>query len=642
MKNLHAVRASVLALVTGITATSLAAVKVEEQILLAKTTGAQCAISPFGAHVAAVVAKGSRAAVVYDGVEGPRFDLILNLDGSPSPARNSGRPSVGGPVVFSSDGVRYAYAARTGDEYVVMVDGKELARGPWEEPFIAIDPFTFSPTGKHFYFGINFRNAGYKLQVDDKQGPACYGRTVANSQSNEALLFSPDDAHYAYVGQNRQEGPDAKWAVVDGKQVKYFGEDLQFNAHGRLFSVLTHPGVFGTPPIPGSQTLLIDGKAVLKARYFLHQPWISPSGDHYAVAITPKEGAASFLTVDGKPMPGTEGLQINGVYFSPDGKRLAVICTPAGSTNGSFVILDAKKGPRYQSIDVNSEPHPMFTPDSSKFVFAANNNGRFLVINGEESDAGFSRGPYFAGDGARSAYILSLERNQELIVDEKSVFKGYLDQFTFSPDGSRYGFLATQNGQQKILELDGTPYTSFAVGEWTRTPRQGAMERYSYLFSPDCKHVVYLADDPNNEKQRGLWIDKTFVFHSPSNYSGSILRPTFTPDSRHLFWYDRVAPSVNEPQGHFQLYVDGEPSIAFPAGVPDLSSAGAWEITPEGVLQFVVINDDAVKRYRVTPSPDKTFTTLLASIAPKEGALLFAINDDNTLTGQRGLMTKTP
>src|SRR6185503_1995806 len=55
---------------------SFAAVKVEEQVLVPKVGNAQIVVSPAGTHVAAVMAKGSRAVVVFDGVESQKFDTL--------------------------------------------------------------------------------------------------------------------------------------------------------------------------------------------------------------------------------------------------------------------------------------------------------------------------------------------------------------------------------------------------------------------------------------------------------------------------------------------------------------------------------------------------------------------------------------
>jgi hypothetical protein len=92
-----------------------AGTKIEETVLAPLQDGARFEISPHGLHVATIENDGSRAVVYYDGVEGPKFDQILT------------QASTDG-VAFSPDGNRYAYCARAGNQYVVMVDGKELTR----------------------------------------------------------------------------------------------------------------------------------------------------------------------------------------------------------------------------------------------------------------------------------------------------------------------------------------------------------------------------------------------------------------------------------------------------------------------------------------------------------------------------------
>src|SRR5579862_8128583 len=86
-------------------------------------------VSPQGDHVAVLVVKGSRFVVSIDGVEGPRLDALLTrVMGGPV---QGGGPWMGQvPILFSNEGGHCAYSAKMGDEYVVMLDGKELARGP--------------------------------------------------------------------------------------------------------------------------------------------------------------------------------------------------------------------------------------------------------------------------------------------------------------------------------------------------------------------------------------------------------------------------------------------------------------------------------------------------------------------------------
>jgi hypothetical protein len=97
-------------------------------------------ISARGAHVTAKVQRGSRWVLTHDGMDGPRFDEILR-------AR------------FSPDGERYMYLARAGQEYVVIVDGKELNRtAAAENTQVLLDEnqggFDFSENGRHVFFAV--------------------------------------------------------------------------------------------------------------------------------------------------------------------------------------------------------------------------------------------------------------------------------------------------------------------------------------------------------------------------------------------------------------------------------------------------------------------------------------------------------
>src|SRR5215468_5313080 len=120
-----------------------AGTKIEEKILAPVQDRAKFEVSPHGVHVATLETEGSRAVVWYDGVEGPKFDEILPQNGNNY------------SVAFSPDGNRYAYCARSGNQLVVMVDGKELTRssesinGHYDASNCDLD---FTANSKHVYY----------------------------------------------------------------------------------------------------------------------------------------------------------------------------------------------------------------------------------------------------------------------------------------------------------------------------------------------------------------------------------------------------------------------------------------------------------------------------------------------------------
>ena len=173
-----------------VSAIALADAKVEEQSLAPDEGAIGCAISQHGAHAAVLATKGSRFVVLIDDVAGPRLDALLSgIQGSPVSA---GYWMGQVPILFSDGGEHCAYVAKMGDDYVVMLDGKEVGRGQLSSSASMPSlPLTFSRGGQHFFF-MNVESGKHRLVVDGQPGPEC--------GIEPQLVISPDGAHYAYVG----------------------------------------------------------------------------------------------------------------------------------------------------------------------------------------------------------------------------------------------------------------------------------------------------------------------------------------------------------------------------------------------------------------------------------------------------------
>lgn len=189
-----------------------AGTKIEQIVLAPVQQGAKFEVSPHGVHVATLETEGSRAVVWYDGVEGPKFDEIIT------------QPSAQGSVVFSPDGSRYAYCARLGNQMVVMVDGKEVARSSE-----SIDrrfegnscDLGFTASSKHVYYrswvnlGTERGKSFERFVFDGKTSPA-------GSVNKDSIAISPDGEHYAYtltISDPRAE--DRYEFAIDGKVMPY-------------------------------------------------------------------------------------------------------------------------------------------------------------------------------------------------------------------------------------------------------------------------------------------------------------------------------------------------------------------------------------------------------------------------------------
>ncbi len=572
-----------------------AGTKVEQHVLAPVQQGAVFYVSPHGVHVATVGTSGSRATVIYDGVEGPKFDEILRQESGSS------------HVVFSPDGNRYAYCARSGDQFVVMVDGKELTRS--SESYSGM----FNGGLCRLGFTSNSRHMYYSSAVSQSRGPLYnYTRFVfdgkanapaGSSQQASVPVFSPDGDHYAYIWNDPAN--QKPWAlIVDGKPVGYLGSDPQWSADSQhLYTQLA----VNLGPGRGTATdVLFDGKQVMRAlQVTLHIP---PVGNMVVAAVTggaPGQKAILFLVVGGKKVVGSDVDQIGGeigpVVFSPDGKHYAA--QYRNMNNKKYVVVDGKKGLEYQTIDKLS-----FTPDSSRVVYKAGANGKYFLVVGEQESDAFAglADPVVAPAGNRTG-ALPVNSGQEptIVLDGKTMRPGGRDvgELSFSPDGLHYAYVATDAGGASRFVLDGVVQSSSGAGA------NALPGDRRYVFSPDSKHVAHFAQPPTplGYYQGGIFLDGKYISLGPA--PGLYSQLTFTPDSKHLLW---VRGETIDSAPAFRVFVDGKPvAEGFTAGNTG-AIPGWWEMAPDGMVSFLAQIENSLKRVTVTPSPTTSIETLLA------------------------------
>jgi hypothetical protein len=563
-------------------------------------------ISPTGGHIAVFAGKGSHYQIIMDGVEGPKIDnLIFNIAGQLYRAESQW-VNMPIPVIFSKDAAHWAYMAKQGDEFVVMLDGKELARGPINAHNLGSSlNLTFSANGQHLFWSDDDKDGNFVIVVDGKPGPAT--RTLPQ------LILSPDGSHYAYVNYNR-DGTGA-WAFVDGKQVNFFGDNLQYTARNVLISTMHTPD--------NNNIFVLNGKPSIKA-LSISPMWISDDGKQIAMIITPQQGAQPFLIVDGKQIAGTEGVPVEKVYFSPDGQHYAALCHT--KTGAKFMIIDGKKGDEYPAIsngatDISNNTHwryvtwtgnrgnftdlqppvPGFTADSSKFVYIANSNGRqFLVVNTDESNAfGDSLAPILSPVGNRIAtFGITPDHIQHILVDGKDTAYGVgpnIGQLTFSPKGTHYVFIR----QNYTLYLDNVEQPGTMLG--------------NYVFSPDEKHLAYEAND--NGQQR-LMVDGKSI----CDKAGVVGHIFFSPDSKHIYWTSTGSLAmlgVPNTKDSVLLFVDGKPGTHYSDNgtlldpVTDTTMTLHTDFSTDDVMTFIARTDGNLRRFSVKSDTD--LDTVLAS-----------------------------
>jgi len=556
-----------------------AGTKIEEKMLAPVQEDAKFEISPHGVHVATVENDGSRAVVWYDGVEGPKFDQIMQQENS----HNS--------ISFSPDGNRYGYCARSGGQMVVMVDGKELARTSESHDGVFNCLIGFSANNKHVFYITSATVGGTsfgRFVFDGKSDPP--GERMSDFRS---VAFSPDGDHYAYVWNDpRKVKP---WMlIIDGKPAPYRGGTPQWTSDSK------HLYTQRSIPNSGVTELLYDGKPI--ARAFNFKIYTAPVGDLVVMAVTGGTNGhpVSFLVVNGKKVPGSETVErglIENVIVSPDGKHYAALCYDI--SNHRYVIADGKRGEQYTAIN-----NLAFTGDSSAAVYQAIANNKMFVVVGDHefggAGVGALVGPVIAPAGDHVAASMTVNGRASLLLDGKTVLvEGHsFASMNFSPDGKHLAFIDYDGSTGGHLMLDTTRIgESGFSGDQIDPASSGALP---YIFSSDSQHVAYLGLMGD---EHGISVDGKF-FETPGR-GNTLLR--FSPDAKHLLWL-RGTPGSND----FRLMADGKPIVDFsPAGRTVATTPQWWDFNADGRLSFLAQDDNSLKRITVTLSPESSVAAMV-------------------------------
>ena len=295
--------------------------------------------------------------VVVDRQEGAKYDEIAGL-------------------AISPNGEGLAYAARTGNQWMVVVDGKE---GPKCEGVLGQTPM-FSPNGRHVAYAG--RDGGrFFVAVDGKRGRDYDGM-------GEVVLFAPDSARAVYspsVGKRRA-------VVVNEEELGLYE---RVDDHSFVFSPDGKHLAYKAGDA-NSWFIVVDGKRG-RAYAGVGRPAFSSDGRKLAHAACDRcggarEDAAMFVVVDGRKI-GVEYSDIaEPIALSADGRRMAFA---ARRGSAQFVVADGKEERTYADIAAESLG---FGPTGRDFVYAASkgaNKNLFVVsgLEGREFDAVGLRGP---------------------------------------------------------------------------------------------------------------------------------------------------------------------------------------------------------------------------------------------------------
>jgi hypothetical protein len=263
--------------------------------------------------------------VVLDGEEGEHYDAI-------------------GFFTFSSVGNRYAYSARKGDNWVVVVDGEESR--PYDS---FIFDLQFSPDGQQIAYGAEFD--GREVIVLDGEEITQYDRAIDPTFSANGDSF----------GFRAKRG--GNWLIVingvEGIPHRVFPTPPRFSPDGSRFGYIVEGEI---------EYVVIDGE-IGPGYYSVTPPTFSRTGLRAAYRVRESKDGPWFYVVDGIAADKHDDM-VYGMIFSPNENRFAYI---AQVDEGEMVIVDGEFGKVYDQIEV------LFGPE-----FTSPNVLRYVAFEGDQ------------------------------------------------------------------------------------------------------------------------------------------------------------------------------------------------------------------------------------------------------------------
>jgi hypothetical protein len=562
---------------------AFAAPVVEETPLVTLGDGVEVKLGPNN-HVAAIVPKGSKMAAVVDGVEGPKVDQFYEprtgrpytLDG----------PGVMHPFLFSEDGSRWAYAARQGGDLVVFHDGKELVRvANFEQWGDREGALKLSPRGAAVYFKAKSKGGDTLFYFNGKEQPA----------PERDIKFSADETAYVYRVAAPGKGGGLDYSLIvsgESKPIRAVAYDM--TSDGKLVAVEERTDESKTKRI---HAVWHDDKVVYESAGY--KPTHLTMGPNGAWAFTVQQTNASGVEVhhNGQkvatlpqganlyfpPLPTGSLLAPTGLFFSPDGKRLAI--ATENDSHDKSVIVDGQSAGEYQSVEGIT-----FTGDSSKVVYfaRARNNASFVIIGDEESQplrntfpqclAAAPQGDivmYYDGTGAKETTVFVNHRKVGTIPVTRLVARPQ-----FSANGKNL-YIHSFEGDQFIY-LNGR-------------------------LLPTGNNSKFVINDDGSQ-WAASWTAELVINGKPQpKMNGTIMDMQYTPDGKHLAMAVEVGKS-NAPNS-VDILIDGQKVrtvdrfgfVKWDTAASDMRKT--WFVrNPDGTLSFLSVEGGVLKRIAIRSS----------------------------------------
>jgi WD40 repeat protein len=356
-------------------------------------------VSPDNTHIAAVVRRGDRQALVLDGKEIAVADEILTyaslLFTAYTPFPGQLTSATANVATFSNDGAHFAFCVRDGQSQAAVVNGAK------QPTFAKVDLPVFSSGGKHFAYRASPDAKKWLFVVDGKP-------TETYDSIVEGPLFSPDGNQVAYrasIGVNY-------FVVANGTRGRSYSptggrnSSLTFSRDGRRLVYEAERD---------DRRFLVDGSKEIPSQGYINKITFSPDSTRLAYAV---QGSA--LMVDGN-VAGKFG-EVRNIVFSADSRHLVA-------------AVDATSGSVAQHLY---------------------RDGAVKLVDGDWMD---SASLAISADGSRVAYAVRRGKDRWVPVGDGLAPQSdaeHVGPFLFSSDSKHIAFISKNAGKARVV-ADGTP-----------------------------------------------------------------------------------------------------------------------------------------------------------------------------------------
>jgi WD40 repeat protein len=345
--------------------------------------------------------------------------------------------------VFNNDGSHYAYAAREGLKWFIMVDEKEFVVLNTDTSVVAL---LFATNEKVPVYVINSHQQYFAVVNNKISEP--YDFINANTFS-----FSADGYKVAYVAQKGNKST----IVFDGK------ENYLFDRVG--FPVISADGkhIIYSAFDSGKSIVVLD---TIKSQHYESTAstiFGDASGLHCAYVVDSNKN--QFVFVNGIKA-GAYGL-VHTLCYNSNGSRLVygIDASPGNSGFNQFAIVDGKKEGPFETVVEGSF---VFSPDGKHLAYEVEKHDEFmLVVDGKEgkhySDI-MQSSTIFSPNNLKVAFVAENDSKRMAILNEMEG-PAYDDilSLAFSPDSKWLAYSARLGNKNFVIVTNskGTVYDSF-------------------------------------------------------------------------------------------------------------------------------------------------------------------------------------